>query len=151
MHICGRSLRGSVDWNKIFPIIDALFSVAPFAGAWIEIPEPYHWFRKVSVAPFAGAWIEMSNLEQELLEVRSLPSRELGLKLAKVKIMEYPAVSLPSRERGLKFFLSWNRSYPFSRSLRGSVDWNYEFFISWKTSICRSLRGSVDWNHISME
>ena len=38
----------------------AYFSVAPFAGAWIEINEDVD--KKISglVAPFAGAWIEIT-------------------------------------------------------------------------------------------
>ena len=35
-------------------------AVAPFAGAWIEIPEAYEEMRDYIVAPFAGAWIEIS-------------------------------------------------------------------------------------------
>ena len=34
--------------------------VAPFAGAWIEIPDCCAWFPVLFVAPFAGAWIEIS-------------------------------------------------------------------------------------------
>ena len=34
-------------------------SVAPFAGAWIEIINTYFRAAKVFVAPFAGAWIEI--------------------------------------------------------------------------------------------
>ena len=33
--------------------------VAPFAGAWIEIWEAYHEKDIRTVAPFAGAWIEI--------------------------------------------------------------------------------------------
>ena len=34
--------------------------VAPFVGAWIEIPDCCAWFPVLFVAPFAGAWIEIS-------------------------------------------------------------------------------------------
>ena len=34
--------------------------VAPFAGAWIEIPLAYVLFLILLVAPFAGAWIEIA-------------------------------------------------------------------------------------------
>ena len=37
-------------------------SVAPFAGAWIEIRRSPSFSRNTLVAPFAGAWIEMSPL-----------------------------------------------------------------------------------------
>ena len=58
------------------------FYVAPFAGAWIEIPITAAVSPHVVVAPFAGAWIEILIL---LLLWRLL-------------------LSLPLRERGLKFF-----------------------------------------------
>ena len=35
--------------------------VAPFAGAWIEIPFFLSISSALEVAPFAGAWIEMTN------------------------------------------------------------------------------------------
>ena len=34
-------------------------AVAPFTGAWIEIPEYMSTERKSGVAPFTGAWIEI--------------------------------------------------------------------------------------------
>ena len=35
--------------------------VAPFAGAWIEIPSLCSYCLPVCVAPFAGAWIEIKD------------------------------------------------------------------------------------------
>ena len=35
------------------------YSVAPFAGAWIEMPKCKNTIRELKVAPFAGAWIEI--------------------------------------------------------------------------------------------
>ena len=37
-------------------------SVAPFAGAWIEMSMPSISKRPILVAPFAGAWIEMATV-----------------------------------------------------------------------------------------
>ena len=37
-----------------------LSSVAPFAGAWIEIVREYTGGAVRAVAPFAGAWIEIN-------------------------------------------------------------------------------------------
>ena len=76
----------------------------------------------LSVAPFAGAWIEIQKLVKILDYLRSLPSRERGLKYLTEDIFKVDLQSLPSRERGLKssFFL-----YLYAilcRSLRGSVD-----------------------------
>ena len=78
-------------------------SVAPLAGAWIEI-NFYQVFTILSrVAPLAGAWIEI-RLWKVLLckRVESLPSRERGLKYYDTLPINHRIKSLPSRERGLK-------------------------------------------------
>ena len=56
--------------------------VAPFTGAWIEIPPTAKGIDEAAVAPFTGAWIEMVCLSAfpNLLSPKSLPSRERGLK-----------------------------------------------------------------------
>ena len=57
------------------------FSVAPFAGAWIEICTPRYKNIYCWVAPFAGAWIEIKVAPSSgILVSLSLPSRERGLK-----------------------------------------------------------------------
>ena len=78
-------------------------SVAPFAGAWIEIspsrsplviglpslpsrerglksPKAFNKWLTENVAPFAGAWIEILRFITDHGIVSSLPSRERGLK-----------------------------------------------------------------------
>ena len=55
-----------------------------------------------SVAPFAGAWIETSFPSSGLLPAASLPSRERGLKPFTPHSRSRISPSLPSRERGLK-------------------------------------------------
>ena len=77
-------------------------SVAPLAGAWIEIihhplddvlfqslPSRERGLKSASflqysasvvVAPLAGAWIEISAFRGSRLSIASLPSRERGLK-----------------------------------------------------------------------
>ena len=55
-------------------------SVAPFAGAWIEIYRYYAAGDASFVAPFAGAWIEIPPPPTQSTVHRSLPSREHGLK-----------------------------------------------------------------------
>ena len=75
-------------------------SVAPFAGAWIEITHSFRRSTAKSVAPFAGAWIE-------------IVSSGSG---------KFAEVSLPSRERGLKLCQAVLASLQKCRSLRGSVD-----------------------------
>ena len=37
----------------------AVFWVAPYTGAWIEIPLPLLQHRLALVAPYTGAWIEI--------------------------------------------------------------------------------------------
>ena len=56
--------------------------VAPLAGAWIEIPPPEPINKLVSVAPLAGAWIEIALFIIKQIAIESLPSRERGLKFA---------------------------------------------------------------------
>ena len=56
-------------------------TVAPLAGAWIEMSEVHKEVTEGLVAPLAGAWIEI--YLEELLQTNfqeSLPSRERGLK-----------------------------------------------------------------------
>ena len=72
-----------------------------------------------SVAPFAGAWIEMSCRESLSVRKTSLPSRERGLKLMLSTATFILRMSLPSRERGLKCALRprgirGNRVAPFA-------------------------------------
>ena len=96
--------------------------VAPFAGAWIEIPY-YTSGRYVDmVAPFAGAWIEISSSALITASYASLPSRERGLKYNTMNKNYQSIMSLPSRERGLKFPATLIHQCLLRRSLRGSVD-----------------------------
>ena len=44
---------------RLFKILILFSSVAPFAGAWIEIPANCTTGWNYNVAPFAGAWIEI--------------------------------------------------------------------------------------------
>ena len=55
-------------------------AVAPFTGAWIEIPRGPCWPCRLGVAPFTGAWIEIPCSRSRLIQLPSLPSRERGLK-----------------------------------------------------------------------
>ena len=57
------------------------------------------------VAPFTGAWIEIPWREANHRGHVSLPSRERGLKLRLSPAEVFAEKSLPSRERGLKFGL----------------------------------------------
>ena len=93
----------------------AIISVAPFAGAWIEIiraATPNRW--SGFVAPFAGAWIEITlKWGFELIVTQSHPSRVRGLKFDSKERYAETAQSHPSRVRGLKF-LKPNYYYYYS-------------------------------------
>ena len=54
--------------------------VAPFVGAWIEIPLPSVVTFVLTVAPFVGAWIEICVSHMQGHQQRSLRSSERGLK-----------------------------------------------------------------------
>ena len=91
-----------------------------------------------SVAPFAGAWIEiLSYLLQLVGIVASLPSRERGLKFIKNTFGIKFDRSLPSRERGLKWFV-------YAAKITGEVvapfagAWIEIQFISYATSTTAS-------------
>ena len=98
-------------------------SVAPYAGAWIEILGISNFARWGNVAPYAGAWIEIVCGMCGRKIARSLPTRERGLKFCKEETIPKSGVapyagawieipeeginhldgaSLPTRERGLK-------------------------------------------------
>ena len=85
-------------------MIDLRKSVAPFAGAWIEIYSYKNNNGLIPVAPFAGAWIEI--LSQQKLLTMYIVAPFAG---AWIEIMFNTGncasvpLSLPSRERGLKF------------------------------------------------
>ena len=62
--------------------------VAPYAGAWIEMPPLPVRSGTLPVAPYAGAWIEILVIK---------PQREKGKR------------SLPTRERGLKYVIMYHQ------------------------------------------
>ena len=55
-------------------------SVAPHAGAWIEIRKQKEVNHMPEVAPHAGAWIEIDRLLWLILYPKSHPMRVRGLK-----------------------------------------------------------------------
>ena len=98
-------------------------SVAPLAGAWIEIPISLTPPVPKAVAPLAGAWIEIYNKKSMITNYRlSLPLRERGLKFVFDVSGLFGLGSLPLRERGLKFFPAAPLCMSARRSPCGSVD-----------------------------
>ena len=86
-----------------------LFTVAPRAGAWIEIWLLCAWPGCPGVAPRAGAWIEICSGWLIWGKPPSLPVRERGLKLILLVLFLAFSGSLPVWERGLKSYDSVDR------------------------------------------
>ena len=119
-------------------------TVAPLAGAWIEI---LHWAmpaRSAKSLPSRERGLKsdavvfqfnhprsLPSRERGLKSIvsagtqnqdTSLPSRERGLKSSRLTAWQKQSMSLPSRERGLKYIWRANPAICQSRSPRGSVD-----------------------------
>ena len=142
--------------------------VAPYAGAWIEMPPLPVRSGTLPVAPYAGAWIEILVIKpQREKGKRSLPTRERGLKLLKELLVDKAGASLPTRERGLKFLHPRDSCIPpeslptRERGLKflyptlipapasvapyaGAWIEICDYVSSTQRHLCRSLRGSVD-------
>ena len=120
--------------------------VAPLAGAWIEISSKACVLACLNVAPLAGAWIEMLELlPQNNLRQMSHPSRVRGLKFAFMLDLSHTTWSHPSRVRGLKLSLKRRRSlfYPVA-PLAGAWIEISTFSPARMRSKCRTPRGCVD-------
>ena len=83
---------------------DYLESVAPFAGAWIEIVDDIIKPSFVSSLPSRERGLKSIRFDVATTFLRSLPSRERGSKCCSLDCCHSAIQSLPSRERGLKFF-----------------------------------------------
>ena len=68
-----------------------------------DLPNAMKWnhFHR-TVAPHAGAWIEIVVFDNNHNSIMSLPMRERGLKCFLGSIEHHTPMSLPMRERGLK-------------------------------------------------
>ena len=77
----------------------------------------------MTVAPYAGAWIEMVSALPSAVPQMSHPTRVRGLKYYPSPPFIYVTLSHPTRVRGLKFKLSKaDYAKMSSRTLRGCVD-----------------------------
>ena len=130
--------------SKRQPFLLRLCVVAPFAGAWIEIPSwCYHPEQErpslpsrerglklqclqllilLPVAPFAGAWIEMRFIATSPTPGKVAPFAGAWIEINDSALNIRPLSSLPSRERGLKYRPAVHSPIRSGRSLRGSVD-----------------------------
>ena len=102
---------------------NAVYSVAPFAGAWIEIRRFGSKNTFGRVAPFAGAWIEITNSESSSVHNIVAPFAGAWIEILETAAITIGEKSLPSRERGLKYCPNCGKFIVgMCRSLRGSVD-----------------------------
>ena len=108
MILC-RTLRGCVDWNmKLNCVEKAQTSVAPFAGAWIEIrllPDVLVWLTSRTLRGCVD-W-NLSVITLKAIALSSHPSRVRGLKFYFNGFALTKPMSHPSRVRGLKYL--WHR------------------------------------------
>ena len=91
-------------------------------GAWIEICNPRAMRFSVDVAPFVGAWIEMPKDAAKDCPRPSHPSWVRGLKYADSLFLGFLLWSHPSWVRGLKSVLGALTKLVECRTLRGCVD-----------------------------
>ena len=98
-------------------------TVAPCAGAWIEIAAWRHGHAiYLKVAPCAGAWIEISGWPTFPRQAGVAPCAGAWIEIAGIHPRTYLLPSLPVRERGLKFLQKIAALKVTGRSLCGSVD-----------------------------
>ena len=86
----------------VAPLIPTTLMVAPFTGAWIEIPLYLLVGRLDESLPSRERGLKLITIIPILRPIMSLPSRERGLKSQIGYLDKRHASSLPSRERGLK-------------------------------------------------
>ena len=107
----------------LFAIACAIIpTVAPFAGAWIEIVIRTRMPNWYPVAPFAGAWIEIIEFANSKYQEFVAPFAGAWIEISGQGRLHPHDPSLPSRERGLKCDIVVIHGHDHSRSLRGSVD-----------------------------
>ena len=141
-------------------------TVAPHAGAWIEIGKTYRLDMICNVAPHAGAWIEISENPIKQSEDLSHPTRVRGLKLnsnlppnSSLSVAPHAGawieifclrrafsmnMSHPTRVRGLKCQIIWCNLTPHTshptrvRGLKYMPIWAADW------ALRRTPRGCVD-------
>ena len=97
-------------------------SVAPLAGAWVEIVSGLYGSNGGHVAPLAGAWVEINKSVNETVRPMVAPLAGAWVEIKEWRFLENPhKTSLPSRERGLKLLYVTTLWFVLRRSPRGSV------------------------------
>ena len=87
-------------------IYDRSTIVAPFVGAWIEIMLNLYILSNYNVAPFVGAWIEMPKFLLVVKIISVAPFVGAWIEIISRHICTVKTMSLRSSERGLKLGFS---------------------------------------------
>ena len=121
-------------WIEIpyFGAVSSPSIVTPCVGVWIEI---YFWqysCYNYIVTPCVGVWIEIILSGNIGGTIGSLPAWECGLKSLWSPSLCKFFVSLPAWECGLKLQDQKIDNLCLGHSLRGSVDWNFQFKSAFK-------------------
>ena len=143
-----RSLHGSVNWNIKVSTHTSEHSMS--LPSW-ERELKYFiividtW--QLLVAPFMGAWIEITTC---LIQIKQLWVAPFMGAWIEIPLSRPPTVRKSGRS--LHGSVNWNRNHQMtfrttaSRSLHGSVNWNCFWTARRTSAICRSLHGSVHRN-----
>ena len=120
-----RSSRGSVDWNSLNENWYKPGNSRSSRGSVDWNTEDTKADAKKTVAPLVGAWIEIGDMYNITDQFTVAPL-----------VGAWIEINIDSKLK----------DYVFSRSSRGSVDWNGIFRQNNRRILRRSSRGSVDWN-----
>ncbi len=87
----------------------AIEDVAPYAGAWIEMPHTAKEIGCENVAPYAGAWIEIITLTavNELMYVAPYAGAWIEIKPPLFNIL-FLSLSPLTQGRGLKYIICYD-------------------------------------------
>ncbi len=78
------------------------YTVAPYAGAWIETPSPRVTRWESLSRPTRARGLKPQSIVNRVLAILSRPTRARGLKLSGLKSYLLVLMSRPTRARGLK-------------------------------------------------
>ena len=123
----GHTLRGCVDWNTSLRYSDVKNLSHPAWVCGLKLLLLVVLLSQCKVTPCVGVWIETS---------------VTGICLSL-------ALSHPAWVCGLKLSMDAIRSFIYSHTLRGCVDWNINYHLKTWIPNRHTLRGCVDWNSYS--
>ena len=122
------------------------YSVAPYAGAWIETTLARIEFAKLIVAPYAGAWIETNSIAvRSVFMPMSHPTRVRGLKRLTGKQVQFKAMVAPYAGAWIET-RNYRKSSPTGNVAPYAGAWieTTDVVHRYQTRSRRTLRGCVD-------